>query len=305
MCSELRVGLLALALVACGGDSTGLDLGGGDGGGNDGPMADAGPDGGDAGDEDLPTMRAAGPDLPESCFEEGVFDHCRCEGLPTCMPGECGDAALCLPDLCGRMTCQGAGAGCLTDGDCGAGSTCTPSSLGFSVCQSASGCGDARDCPLGFACEAGACADRRRPCAGIDPCPAGFLCETEAPLGAFCRRAYRPCANDLVCPLQSECVDVTGEGNRVCRRSGGDCDSTLDCDENEVCGTDPRTERAVCGVSGPCESTEGCPEGAECLDLYGDGVGECALVGACRSAADCEAGELCGAPATGGPTVCT
>ncbi|MEO0322155.1 MAG: hypothetical protein AAF447_04315 [Myxococcota bacterium] len=299
--------MLAVAWGACGGDSDGtVDLGRPDAGG-DGPVADLARDLAADGVEepDLPTMRDAGPMLSPTCFDErNVFDHCLCEGIETCMPGECGDAAVCLPDLCGRMTCQGAGAGCLTDGDCGAGSTCTPSSLGFSVCQSPAGCGDARDCPLGFACEAGACVDRRRPCAALDGCPAGFLCEANEALGAFCRRAYRLCANRGVCPSQSECADVVGEGEFICRRSGGDCDGTLDCDEDEVCGTDPRSERAVCGPSGPCSSTEGCPAGSECLDLYGDGIGECAVVGACRSAADCAPLELCGAPATGGPTAC-
>ena len=306
MGSDLRLVLLAL-LVACGGDaSSGPELGPSDGG-RDGPAADAAMDAGaDAQSPDLPTVRDAGPEVSPTCFDDdGAFNHCLCEGVETCTAGTCGDAARCLPDLCGRMTCQASGAGCLTGGDCGAGSACVPSSLGVSVCQaSGAGCNDARDCPLGFACETGACVDRRRPCGARDACPAGFRCETEAPLGAFCRRAYRPCENDLVCPSQSECVDVIGNGARICRRSGGDCDGTLDCDEEEVCGTDPRTERTVCGGSGPCADTAGCPPGSECLDLYGDGVGECATVGTCRSPAECGARELCGVPATGGATQC-
>ncbi|MEM1417969.1 MAG: hypothetical protein AAGH15_23935 [Myxococcota bacterium] len=313
MRSELGLLALAAALVlgACGGDSgpsgldLGVDLGLPDGappdmgeGGVDLGSTDGGPDGG--------LMRDLGAEPSPSCFDElDVFDHCLCDDVTTCTAGDCGSGEQCLRDLCGRMTCQASGALCFSAADCAEGSECVASDAGFSICQATGGgCSDARDCPAGFACEAASCVDRRRGCSPTDVCPAGYVCESRERLGAYCRRAYRGCDNNLVCAFQSSCVELNDEGARVCLRGGGDCDTSLDCDEGEVCGTDPRTERTACGASGPCGADEDCPMDSECLSLLGDGVGECAVVGACRASAECGPGEICGAPATGGPTAC-
>ena len=256
------------------------------GGGVDvGPMIDTGP------------MIDAGPDPDASaCFNDaGVLDMCLCPEVapPLCPPGGCEAGSACVEDLCGRMVCLPQGQACVNAADCASGSTCTMGSCS----RPGGGCNDARDCALGFTCEAMACVDRRVPCS--DECPTGYYCDysTGAP---FCRTAYRRCANDGACPMDTTCLDVLGDGNRICM-FGGFCDANSDCPSGQQCANSP-SGFARCGVAGAYRTTADCGSGRTCRDVQGDGILRCVQAGACSTTSMCAAPGLCGGFADAAPS---
>lgn len=315
--------VVLLLSVACGDDSapppTPTDSGRRDGGTDAGAMDGAVEDGAveDGGGVDAPAEDAPGVDTgddfdagtdsgppdggfdPESCFDdEGVYDLCLCD-TPTCTPGGdlCGPGTTCLPDGCGRNTCQLAGNRCESDADCHPSSSCA--TLAFMpVCSSGSdSCNDSRDCPLGFSCDAGTCTNRRLACDESTPCPWGFTCWDldEFVAEPYCRVLYTPCNAFEVCGPAFSCVDLDLDGDNECRPNGGFCDSNEDC-PGMVCGSDPTALTDCRATHGPCAEPGDCAAGFDCTDLWGDGQQTCvpSAGGTCARQADCAAGTLCG-----------
>lgn len=251
-----------------------------------------------------------GPD----CFDgDGVFDLCLCD-VPECDPEaspSCAAGLRCIPDGCGRTTCQPGGNACVVDGDCPAGSTCfSATALDGSVADlclhPTGGCTDSRDCPLGFSCDASACVDRRLSC--DSPCPFGFFCnDADSWSRSYCTRVSRRCESfSGACPPFFSCIDVDGDGLSECRRNGEACDTNDDCTSpGEVCGYDPAAKALACQAQGPCNGPSDCGGGFSCTDLWGDGVRECVPTGgSCASSASCEVGAVCASPASGGAPTC-
>ena len=187
-----------------------------------------------------------------------------------------------------------------------------PSSAVFVSCF---GCDDSNDCLAGFACEDGACADRRVPCVSGADCPHGFTCFFPAADQRFCRRITRPCDNDVDClTLGVPCGDADGVGGQECMPSlmpnASDpvsCNK-LQCLEADarVCESSVEGTVAVCGRFGPCASIDDCVPGFDCQDLWGDGRKECVLPGgSCVDSSVCAPREVCATPRTGTPPECT
>lgn len=249
-----------------------------DGGVDTGPMIDAGPD----------------PDA-SSCFDAGVLDPCVCPLVAPalCPPGGCEAGAACVEDRCGRMVCEPQGQTCVDASDCASGSTCT-----MGLCsRPGGGCSDARDCALGFTCEAMACVDRRVPCS--DECPTGYSCDfsTGAP---FCRTAYRRCANDGACPTGLRCLDVLGDGDRICMFAGF-CEANADCPAGQQCANSS-SGAARCENAGVCRTSADCASGRTCRDVQGDGILRCVQAGTCSTTSMCAAPGLCGGFADAAPS---
>ncbi|MBX3246770.1 MAG: hypothetical protein KF901_06295 [Myxococcales bacterium] len=327
-------GALALLLVfGCGGDDTpppiGRDAGPRDAGSADSgdPSAvdgsspqDASPDH----DGSTPLDDGGRPDSEGStdgsvapggdCFDDaGVYDLCRCT-VETCDPSAdtCAEGLRCLPDGCGRSTCQPGGLGCVTASDCPTGSTCR-SVRGYDgaptdVCdRPGPGCADSRDCAPGQSCSAaGVCELRRVPCASDADCGFGFFCNVRDNYSLpYCQRIARRCETIFgACPPFFSCVDVDRDGVFECRAGGAGCDTNDDC-VGDICGYDPTMEDLVCGNHGPCRFAADCGPGFTCADTWGDGVTECVpTAGTCTRTADCASPAICTTLAAGGALGC-
>jgi hypothetical protein len=283
--------------------------GGVDGGDPDGGI-DGGIDGGVDGGVD-----GGEPDAGGSwCEIGGVCRACPdpdalCDSENPCAVGE-----VCITTRCedlSRCFVIGGGA-CQDDEDCANPAyACDPT---INRClRIEPGCDDSNDCVAGFACEDGACTDRRVPCESGADCPHGFACRFAAADQRFCRRITRPCAIDLDClTLGVPCGDADGDGSRECMPSlMPNAPNAVSCDNVEcildapVCEVSIEGLSAVCGQFGLCASSEDCADGFECLDLWGDGRKECVLLGgSCVDSRDCEPPQLCGSPRTGAPPLC-
>ena len=283
---------------------------------------DTGVDGGGAVDTgaDSPSADDTGLDANADAYncmlpDAGGFDFCAC-GPPigtdcSSGPGACTASETCTADRCG-MHCTASGAACVSALDCPAGSGCTcpgggTCALGY--CHRATGCGDSRDCALGFACEGGACVNRRFACGDEFRCPFGYMCSTGF-AGGTCVRLSRHCSTTEACmgtltDVQL-CIDVDGDGLSECQLSSGTCITNADCAAMGVTCT-PRSisGQATCGRYGPCRDATDCVSGQECRDLFGDGVRECVDPGGCTNSASCPANQVCATPWDGGPPACT
>lgn len=298
------------------GDAGADDAGGGDAGSEDASEPfDAGTDAGlsfDAGSFDGGTY-TFGADCEDA---EGGFDLCLCD-VPECDPDatpSCAAGLRCLPDGCGRTTCQLGGHACVANDDCAEGSICfgtgTLDGSAADLClRPSAGCADSRDCAPGYACEEGTCVDRRVRCEAPTDCPYGFFCnDADSWALPYCMRVSRRCSSFAgACPPFFSCVDVDGDGLSECRRNGEACDTNDDCGAaGEVCGYDPVAKALACQAHGPCASAEDCADGFGCVDVWGDGVRECVPSGGeCERSASCPTGALCGAPSSGGGAMCT
>jgi hypothetical protein len=272
------------------------------------------PDAGrDAGMRDAGSFDGGSYTFGDDCLdEEGRFDLCRC-GVPECDPEAspaCVAGLRCVPDGCGRTTCQPGGHACVDASDCPVGSECFAArALDGSTAEvclhPTGGCTDSRDCAVGFACESGACVDRRVSCADAG-CPFSFFCQdADTWARPYCTRVSRRCSSFAgACPPFFSCVDVDGDGLSECRRNGEACDSNEDC-RNSVCGYDPTAKALACQAQGPCDGPSDCGGGFTCADLWGDGVRECVPAGGtCATSASCEVGAVCAPPASGGAPTC-
>ena len=279
---------------------------GGDGGaggeGGVGGEGGAGGVGGTGGDGPRCETSALCPECPDP---DALCDsHNPCDLGEDCLPTLCGDLSRCFPTPGGT---------CANDEDCG--SLAYYCELTINRClRIEPGCDDSNDCIAGFACENGACADRRVPCvSGVD-CPHGFTCFRAAPDQRFCRRITRPCAIDLDCrSLGALCGDADADGLRECMPSlvpnepnAVSCDkSQCPLDSARVCETSVEGLTAVCGQFGLCASSADCVDGFECRDLWGDGRKECVLPDeSCVDSRDCAPRQVCGSPRTYAPPRC-
>jgi len=287
---------------------------------------DAGADGGiDGGvDAGIDGGVDAGVDGGVDAGVDGGGSWCETSALcPTCpdmdalcdSENPCSAGEVCLLTGCENLSrCFVIGGGsCNDDEDCGNPAyTCD---LSIQRCLRVdSGCDDSNDCVAGFACEGGACADRRVPCGTGTDCPHGYTCFFAAPDQRFCRRITRPCDNDVDClTLGVPCGDADGDGAQECMPSlmpnvaePVSCD-TLQCTEFDapVCETVVEGTVAVCGEFGLCASADDCTLGFDCQDLWGDGRKECVLpAGSCVDSSVCAAREVCGSPRTDSPPQC-
>lgn len=282
----------------------GLDLDGStDDGGLDGAVPDAGPDGGsaDGGGSWCETSEVCPscPDPAELCDEETP-----CAMGELCVDTGCEDLSRCF--VVG-------GGGCNSDADCANPAYRCELSIGRCL-RSEPGCDDSNDCVAGFACEDGACVDRRLPCSQGADCPHGYRCFFASPDQRFCRRIGRPCGDDRDCLVFGvPCGDPDRDGTRECMPSRTpNVPDAVPCDVSQcpdaaapVCEITAAGTAAVCGRFGACSSSVQCEPGFECRDLWGDGRGECVSgPGSCVDSRACAPPALCGSPRTGGEPRC-
>ena len=302
------------------------------------PVDDAGMDGGqlfpdgEVPDGDVPDGGVPDGGVPDGGtdagldggFPDGGGPWCETSVLCPSCPNEddlcdqdnpCAAGEVCLPTGCedlSRCFVTGGGA-CSDDEDCGNPAyTCE---LSINRCVRADGgCDDSNDCVAGFACEAGACADRRVPCDSFEDCPHGYACFFAAPDQRFCRRISRPCDDDIDClTLGVPCGDADGDGELECMPSlmpnvadPVPCDSVM-CmsDDAPVCETSVEGTLAVCGEFGLCAFPDDCAMGFDCQDLWGDGRKECVLpTGSCLDSSECAPRQVCASPRSGRPPEC-
>jgi len=230
-------------------------------------------------------------------------DRCTCSLTGADCGGGCPTGTMCISNTCGASSCFATGGRCNSDVDCPATSTCTETDDGFACIRGSAGCGDSRECPRGFACETGACVDRRVPCINNVDCPWGYGCRVGIEgMGAYCEWIARPCDARAVCFSLGRCLDFDGDGDTECG-GGGDCPMTSTCGGTDACGTDPTSLRTSCGDYGPCQTA--CNSGFTCVDAWGDGQGECVPTGGtCTTNVDCPERQVCAPPNGGGAPAC-
>jgi hypothetical protein len=190
--------------------------------------------------------KAAGNNCDRACGG-GRFGPQLCGGREVCKPGyKCKDGKC--QKICFRNSdCVGSlnGSRCI-DGECG----CT---------------GDP-DCPDGYICKSGKC--EKDPCISFDcttiiiPSPTGQKCPTDWVGGG----SYQ-LRSDIYVPQGSSrrlkgciCNDVTNECKEIweiCTENDVPdyckCQSSTDCPECEICGSDPRTNRKRCMRDQMCD----------------------------------------------------
>jgi len=268
---------------------------------------DAGPDAG-------PTDGGI-PDGGPWCNTSALCPSCPDPTLLCDEQNPCSTGQVCLSTGCedySRCFVAGGGA-CQQDGDCGDPAYACNPEIGRCL-RIAPGCDDSNDCVAGFACEDGACVDRRVPCVEAADCPHGFTCFFASPDQRFCRRIGRPCVDDVDClTLGVPCGDVDGDQTRECMPSlspnmpdAVSCDNTQCTDSGApVCESTVQGTGAVCGMFGPCASVLDCAEGFECRDLWGDARPECVLPGgSCVDSRECPPRTVCASSRDENPPSC-
>lgn len=274
----LAVAIAAIALsVACG-SVFGLDGYVGQDGGADGTRAGGGGGGGGGGGLD------SSVDGGQPCGT--VAD---CPGRTTCKNGQCTDDCSgglgCNGGCCDGQRCHSGGAGDACGLDGGTCLDCTSSAQGSSCTQQGiCGCGSARDCPAGQACNTATSACSTS-CAGGATCNGG-CCDTSSSTcapgdaGAACGDLGGACARCVTgqeC-YSAQCVSIPAcGGTALC--ANGCCAGATSC----VAGNNP----TACGVGGgdvPCVDCSGCDPGPQCQG------GFCG----CSSDGDCSADAGCG-----------
>ena len=239
----------------------------------------------------------ASPDVPGIDACTTLFEGDACPELPaTCAPG-----TTCVDDGCGGQVCVPSSHRCETRADCPSGSDCVEPTAGAEMrCFRASGCGDSRDCSFGFACEAGACVDRRVRCDDPPtPCPQGYRClDTDFGMDLTCVPAHYKCDSDVACeglPLFSVCGDIDGDESGECVVETGACTESAMCGDLS-CIYDTRFGGMACSNNGLCATAADCGAGYDCVDLWGDGLRQCVQPGTCAATSDCPAPQICAVP---------
>jgi hypothetical protein len=282
-----------------------------DGGDPDGGQPDGGtPDGGSW--CETSTLCPSCPDPDSLCDPTNP-----CPVGEECLSTGCEDLSRCF--RIGGGTCENDADCCQESELCCAGEICETQEY---VCdrtvgrclRAEPGCSDSVDCVPGFACEQGACVDRRVPCATAGDCPHGYTCFSAAIDQRFCRRITRPCSDDFDClELSVPCGDADGDGANECMPSllpilpdPVSCDITQCVEPSApVCETSPEGVIAVCGRFGSCSSSFQCPDDLECRDLWGDGRAECVEPGGfCLDSSVCDPRSVCASPRSGGAPRC-
>ncbi|MEM7433757.1 MAG: hypothetical protein AAF436_01305 [Myxococcota bacterium] len=302
--------LAAAAVVGCGDAAPpAMNDGGPDAGPQpDGGSPDGGPDGGvpDGGPDGGPPEPACGttalcpacPDPDDLCEDD---DGCAIGEV--CLATGCDDLKRCFTSPGGRCV----------DGDCGDPLyACDPEA--DRCLRIEPGCLSSSDCVVGFACEDGACVDRRVPCTTASDCPHGYACRAPTPDQRFCRRVTQPCTANIDCQeLGVLCGDPDGDGQMECMAPSdpgqpgqGSCDNSQ-CTSTDfpVCELTEQGTGAPCGRFGLCASEQDCADGFACADLWGDGRSECVLPdGSCADSRDCSVQQVCASSRSGDPPAC-
>ncbi|HJL16833.1 MAG TPA: hypothetical protein RMH99_14310 [Sandaracinaceae bacterium LLY-WYZ-13_1] len=201
----------------------------------------------------------------QACVDDG------CGGM-VCLPGgaPCGDAADCPSgSSCDAGACT-RGGGCADSRDCPQGFSCDAGSC----VDRRIGCEPA-PCPHGYLCEtslagfAPYCFRANQPCDTSAGCLFGAQCRDVAGDGTLichwssgpnCRNnadcpvdgevcgtppvlieadcaPHGPCASDADCAAGYECLDLWGDGVRLCEESGGSCAAQTDCPAGALCAS--------------------------------------------------------------------
>jgi len=247
-----------------------------------------------------------------------------CPSLPCASDEDCSlPGYICVPSGC---TAAGGGAlgqcqeprtgSCATVADCPNASDYACDQVGFGgkrclrVTPGCDAVNESYDCAPGFACEGGACVDRRVPCTDSFDCPKSHICKTD-PTAQFCVRIYRTCHEDTDCAgFASRCADVDGDGRDECTGllEGSACINASCSNDAPVCenGNAGSGTTAICGDFGLCLNDTECGSGFECLALGADGRKECVPIGArqCDSSAECPLNQVCASGRSGGTPVC-
>ena len=173
-------------------------------------------------------------------------------------------------------------------------------------------CEEDKDCPEGFVCIGGICAQIECP-GGDRDCPAGFLC-----VQGIC---LKPCGDEegMLCPPGFHCQTIDGESYCVPGKGcNGECPEGYHCLDGECviieCPLNSSNEcpsgyECVGGLClKPCPNGDECPDGFQCIDghchpIYGPCTVPCpagyeCILGACREYCDvnddqCGEGFLC------------
>jgi len=189
---------------------------------------------------------------------------------------------------------------------------CVPVGVGPARCVRVTpGCNPATesvDCPPGFSCEGGTCADRRLPCDSYLDCPKSHVCATTS-TSSYCIRTHRDCREDTDCggfaAVGEFCADVDGDGSKECVGALGSSEQACvnaNCGGSApVCESGAVPSAASCGDFGLCLGDNDCDTGFVCIGLWQDGRKECVPAGGtCDRVTDCPLQQVCAAPRDGG-----
>jgi hypothetical protein len=303
--------LSAAFVVGCGSDGVGDPFGVGGTGGGSGGVGGSGGSGGAGGE---------GGSIPE-CVTSLICRACPSEGFCS-VDTDCSAGSVCIESGCDTLDggspikqCVFAGGGaCNTSAMCLAGRECVEvPEEGRRCVRTVPGCDTIFDCPPGFDCESGSCADRRVPCDLDAHCPKNHIC-SGAGNSTFCVRVQRDCLFDFDCSsLAPRCEDIDGDGNKECAGTFDLNDPSSEACVNTVCtdGSAPVCEVAAagsatqCGQYGLCRDDNDCAGGFSCVGLWPDGRSECVPGGGtCGSFSDCPVRQACASPRDGGAPSC-
>jgi hypothetical protein len=309
----LGVLLLSVACSAgCDGTGSGGPRGSGASGGSGGAAGDGGA-GGSGG------VVGTGGTIVPACTTNVLCRSCPVDALCD-TNDDCSVGSVCIESGCDDLSgaaikqCVFAGGGaCTTSAMCPDGRECLEvPGEGNRCVRTAPGCDTRFDCIQGFACEDGACVDRRVPCDLDEHCPKNHVCVSNA-ASSFCVRVQVDCFEDFDCVDRApSCVDVDDDGSSECAGTFDPNDPLSETCTNDLCAD---SEAPVCEVSGVASTSQcgqyglctggDCAGGFTCAALWPDGRQECVPAGGdCTSYADCPVRQVCASPREGGAPSC-
>lgn len=199
------------------------------------------------------------------CLPDGCGMHCSALGRACSEVDDCPPGSICSGSD-GVRTCH-RDAGCADSRDCAAGFACEAGECRDRRIR----CGVEAPCPYGFVCdhsEGGVpyCVRAPTRCAsdaaclvgmqcrdvdgdGLSECIAGGTCSSNAdcPSRSTCETlplemfsvcgSHGICRHDSDCALGARCVDLWGDGIRLCADMGGLCTTTSDCASPQLCAS--------------------------------------------------------------------
>jgi len=257
---------------------------------------------------------------PIACVTNVLCSACPSAGLCDA-DGDCAVGHRCIESGCSThegaliKTCAFAGGGaCHTSADCEEQRECVSvPGEGKRCVKTTPGCDTSFDCVFGFACEDGACIDRRVPCYFDQDCPKSYFCDRFDATG-FCMLMHQGCVEEFDCTgIAPRCEDIDGDGTKECAGAlDPNVPSPVAClnsmcsdDAAPVCEVGEASGFTACGQYGLCKDAGDCVAGFECLGLGLDGRKECVPSGGdCSNVLDCPVRQVCASPRTGGPPSC-